>query len=119
MNKQLLLLLLDEIISICEQIQQLQISINNHSELKKHLKDNYQLKSQEIESMLEDLKGKLKTTNQKETDRLNAKLVQCCKAANISWTEKGKNDISYTKIRIRVSNRKHTIKTKRTKMFVE
>ena len=113
MNKELLLLLLDEILDICEKIQELEGGVNNHIELKKCLKENYQIKNQEIESIIEDLKGKVKTTNQKEIDKLKERLINCCKAVNISPAEKGKDDISYSKIRARVSNRKHAIKTKR------
>ena len=114
MEKNLTILLLDEIVRHCETIKLIKDNSNKHAELRKILKENYNITHADIENLLESLNNKVKYTNTKEIEKLDDTIINLCKLVNISYKEKDSNILDYSKIRSRVSNMRHsTLKKKK------
>ena len=112
MNKDLQISLLDEIVKHCETIKQLQENFDQHKDLKKILKENYNLTSEEVLNVVQQVNNKFQKIDTKQIEKLNEKIISLCKIVDISPFEKDIEKLNYSKIRIRVSNKKHNL-TKR------
>ena len=111
MENSLIIKILDEIVSICEDVRKLKEDSNKHIGLKKILKEKYNLNITEITSILENLDDKVKSNETKQIEKLNDKLINFCKIVNINHLDKD-DKINYSKIRSRVSNKRHSLNKK-------
>lgn len=107
---------LQKIIFLCEDIKKIEGDKTELLELRKNLKEHYEVKDDKIIEIISYVKDRLPANSTKKTeqiDKINEKIKALCLLVNISFYEKNSSDINYSKIRARVSNIKHNLEKKK------